>query len=151
MVNSVARSILGREMANSLEFSTQTPDPVISLMHNQKDVENLGGTMRLGIYPCEIVENSISHRAYGSVDLVQERHRHRFEFNNEYRKELDDIGLKATGLSPDGNLVEIMELESHPFMVGVQFHPEFLSRPDEPHPLFSEFIKFSSEVSKNIE
>jgi CTP synthase len=151
MVISVARSILGREMANSLEFSTETPDPVISLMHNQKDVENLGGTMRLGIYPCEIVENSISHRAYGSVDLVQERHRHRFEFNNEYRKELDDIGLKATGLSPDGNLVEIMELESHPFMVGVQFHPEFLSRPDEPHPLFSEFIKFSSEVSKNIE
>ncbi|MBN18404.1 MAG: CTP synthetase [Chloroflexi bacterium] len=147
MVISVARFILGKEMANSLEFSEDTPHPVISLMDHQRGLKNLGGTMRLGVYPCRIVENSISHRAYGTSDLIYERHRHRFEFNNDYRESLDNVGLKATGLSPDGNLVEIMELVSHPFMVGVQFHPEFLSRPDNPHPLFSEFINSSIKLS----
>jgi len=151
MVISIARFILGKKMANSLEFSPDTPDPVISLMDHQKDVKNLGGTMRLGVYPCELVENSIAHSAYGKHDSVEERHRHRFEFNNDYRESLAAIGLKATGLSPDGKLVEIMELGSHPFMLGVQFHPEFLSRPDSPHPLFREFLKFSNQVSRNTE
>ena len=120
-------------------------------MDHQKDVKNLGGTMRLGVYPCELVENSIAHSAYGNHNSVDERHRHRFEFNNDYRESLSTIGLKATGLSPDGKLVEIMELDSHLFMLGVQFHPEFLSRPDSPHPLFREFIKFSNQVSRGAE
>lgn len=134
-----ARERMGREDANSTEFDADTSNPVIDLMPDQRDVVEMGGTMRLGLYPCEIVEGTRVSRAYNQR-LINERHRHRFEVNNIYRDELESGGLKIAGLSPDGKLVEIMEIEEHPFMVGVQFHPEFLSRPDRPHPLFRDFI-----------
>ena len=119
---------------------------VIDIMPDQKGVD-MGGTMRLGLYPCKLDEDSVSRRVYGEP-LVYERHRHRYEFNNEYREMLTDKGLKFAGLSPDGKLVEIVELpqDVHPFFVAVQFHPEFKSRPNRPHPLFNEFIKVSSEL-----
>ena len=139
MVTEVARHLLGKEEANSTEFDPNTPDPVIDLMPDQKDITEMGGTMRLGVYPCDTVKDSWAARAYGQ-SRVYERHRHRFEFKNSYREELEAVGLWPTGLSPDGRLVEIMEMAGQPFMVGVQFHPEFLSRPDRPHPLFREFI-----------
>ena len=139
MVVHTARKLLGKNQANSTEFDPNTPDPVIDIMPDQKDVTELGGTMRLGVYPCDIVKGSLTARAYG-VSSVDERHRHRFEFNNAYGEELEAVGLWPTGLSPDGRLVEIMEMAGEPFMVGVQFHPEFLSRPNRPHPLFREFI-----------
>ena len=139
MVVETARTLLGKEHANSTEFDPNTPHPVIDLMPEQKDVTQMGGTMRLGVYPCEIVEGTWAARAYGQT-LVQERHRHRFELNNAFREELESVDLWPTGLSPDGRLVEIMEMAEQPFMVGVQFHPEFLSRPNVPHPLFREFI-----------
>ena len=139
MVVEIARSLLGKRLANSTEFDPNTPDPVIDLMPDQKDVVELGGTMRLGVYPCEIVDGTSASRAYGRR-LVEERHRHRFEFNNAYREDFEAVGLWPTGLSPDGRLVEIVEFAGEPFMVGMQFHPEFLSRPDSPHPLFREFI-----------
>ena len=139
MVIEVARHVLGHDLANSTEFDPNTPDPVIDLMPDQLEVEELGGTMRLGVYPCRIVEGSWGARAYGEAE-VEERHRHRFEVNNSYREAYGEVGFWPTGLSPDGRLVEMMELDDHPFMVGVQFHPEFLSRPDRPHPLFREFI-----------
>ncbi len=139
MVIEIARQMLSKIRANSTEFDPDTPDPVIDYMPDQKDVTQMGGTMRLGIYPCTLVEGSIAARAYGRPD-VQERHRHRLELNNAFREELESVGLWPTGLSPDGRLVEIMELADQRFMVGVQFHPEFLSRPDRPHPLFREFI-----------
>jgi CTP synthase len=139
MVIEAARAMLGKPAANSAEFDPETPDPVIDLMLEQHGVVDMGGTMRLGVYPCELVPGSVSAKAYGA-STVDERHRHRFEVNNSYRDELAAVGLRPAGLSPDGNLVEIMELRDHPFMLGVQFHPEFLSRPNRPHPLFREFI-----------
>ena len=139
MVAEVARNLLGKEKANSTEFDPSTPDPVIDLMPDQRDVTQMGGSMRLGVYPCDIVGGSWAAKAYGT-DRVSERHRHRFEFNNRYREGLESVGLWPTGLSPDGRLVEIMELADQSFMVGVQFHPEFLSRPEKPHPLFREFV-----------
>ena len=139
MVIEAARGLLGRRNANSTEFDPDTVDPVIDLMPDQRDVTEMGGTMRLGIYPCEVVEDSWAARAY-KQGLVHERHRHRFEVNNAYREEFEAAGFWPTGLSPDGRLVEIMEMAGQPFMVGVQFHPEFLSRPDRPHPLFREFV-----------
>jgi len=135
----VARHLLGKLDANSTEFDPNTPDPVIDLMPNQRDVTDMGGTMRLGVYPCQVVEGSWAASAY-QESLVRERHRHRFELNNAYREDLESVKFWPTGLSPDGRLVEIMELAGHPFMVGVQFHPEFLSRPNRPHPIFREFI-----------
>ena len=145
MVVEAARHLLGLEMAGSTEFDPQTPDPVIDLMPDQESVTEMGGTMRLGVYPCHMVEGSISVGAYGQK-AVDERHRHRFEFNNAYREALEAAGLRAAGLSPDGRLVEIMEMEDQPFMVGVQFHPEFISRPNRPHPLFREFVRAASEI-----
>ena len=139
MVIEAARHLIGLEGANSTEFDPNTGAPVIDLMPDQKDVTQMGGTMRLGIYPCRVAEDSWAERAYGEP-IVQERHRHRFELNNAYREELGSAGLRATGISPDGNLVEIMEMQDQDFMVGVQFHPEFLSRPGRPHPLFREFV-----------
>ena len=139
MVIEAARNLLGMRGANSTEFDPNTGAPVIDLMPDQKDVTQMGGTMRLGIYPCRVAEDSWAERAYGEP-VVQERHRHRFELNNAYREELGSAGLRATGISPDGNLVEIMEMQDQDFMVGVQFHPEFLSRPGRPHPLFREFV-----------
>ena len=139
LVTEVARNLLDKPLAHSTEFDPNSPDPVIDLMPEQKDVTEMGGTMRLGIYPCELVEGSVAADAYG-VSRVDERHRHRFEFNNSYKEEFEAVGLWPTGLSPNGKLVEIMEMAGQPFMVGVQFHPEFQSRPNRPHPLFREFI-----------
>ena len=140
MVVHAARNLLGKKDANSTEFNPSTPDPVIDIMTDQKDLTEMGGTMRLGVYPCNIVEGSKTARAYG-VSSVDERHRHRFEFNNAYRDDLEAVGLRPTGLSPDGRLVEIVEMAGEPVMVGVQFHPEFLSRPNRPHPLFRDFVE----------
>jgi CTP synthase len=140
MVIELARHALGSDEPNSTEFDLSTPHPVISLLPDQRDIADMGGTMRLGLYPCELVPGTRAARAYG-VDCVQERHRHRFEFNNAYRGLLEEAGLVLSGLSPDGRLVEIAELADHPFMLGSQFHPEFRSRPNRPHPLFCAFIE----------
>ena len=140
MVIELARHAFESEDANSTEFNPTTPHPVIDLMPDQRDIADLGGTMRLGSYPCHLVEGTGAAEAY-QTDLVHERHRHRFEYNNEYRAALQEAGLALSGLSPDGRLVEIAELRDHPFMLGSQFHPEFKSRPTRPHPLFAAFIK----------
>ena len=142
MVIENARNLLKLSDANSAEFSVDTANPVIDLMPDQREVNEMGGTMRLGNYPCQLVPGTIAARAYG-VGQVDERHRHRFEFNNAYREPLQEAGLLASGMSPDGRLVEIVEQTEQDFMVGVQFHPEFRSRPEDPHPLFREFIGHS--------
>ena len=134
-----ARNVAGLQGAHSSELAPNTKYPVIDLMPDQKDIEDLGGTMRLGAYPCVLKENSNSYRAYGEKQ-VEERHRHRYEYNNEYRELLTSKGLKITGTSPDDRLVEIVEIEDHPWFVGAQFHPEFLSRPNRSHPLFKDFV-----------
>jgi CTP synthase len=141
-----ARHINDTEDANSTEFDPNTAHPVISLMPDQQHITDKGGTMRLGLYPCELQEGSISRRAYG-VERIDERHRHRFEFNNAYRKPFEENGMRFAGLSPDGRLVEVVEMVDHPFMVASQFHPEFLSRPTRPHPLFREFIRTACEIN----
>ncbi|MGC8874975.1 MAG: glutamine amidotransferase-related protein, partial [Chloroflexia bacterium] len=134
-----AREALGAPDANSTEFDPHTSTPVIDLMADQRDVYEKGGTMRLGAYPCRLVPGTRTAEAYG-VPLVHERHRHRFEFNNRYREALQKAGLLVAGTSPDGRLVEIVELRDHPWFVGTQFHPEFRSRPTRPHPLFVGFV-----------
>lgn len=139
MVIEAGRVALGDEKVNSSEFDTVTPHPVIDLMPDQYDVTNMGGTMRLGLYPCHLVKGSKAADAY-KIDLIEERHRHRFEVNNAYREVLQEFGMVFSGVSPDNRLVEIAEIKDHPFMLGCQFHPEFLSRPNKPHPLFSSFI-----------
>jgi CTP synthase len=139
MVVEAARSALATDGCNSTEFDPETPNPVISLLSEQLGVEDKGGTMRLGSYPCRLRPGSRAHAAYG-VEEIRERHRHRYEFNNAYRQVLDEFGLMASGTSPDDSLVEVCEIRDHPFMVGTQFHPEFRSRPDRPHPLFRELI-----------
>ncbi len=135
-----ARFVLDSDEPNSTEFDPHTKHPVIDLMPDQRSIEEMGGTMRLGAYPCKLVPGTKAHRAYG-VDLVYERHRHRFEFNNAYRDILGSAGMVFSGLSPDDRLVEITELADHPFMLGTQFHPEFKSRPNRPHPLFVAFLE----------
>ncbi len=144
MVVEFGRTIFKTDRVNSTEFDRSTPYPVIDLMPDQRGIADLGGTMRLGLYPCELQPGTISAEAYG-VELVQERHRHRFEFNNAYRKPYEDAGMRFSGISPDGRLVEIAEIADHPFMLGTQFHPEFLSRPNRPHPLFVGLIKAVKE------
>jgi CTP synthase len=139
MVIELARTALGTEDANSTEFDAFTPHPVIDLLPEQRDISDKGGTMRLGSYPCVLEAGSLAGRAYGQP-IVLERHRHRYEFNNSYRELLAAHGMKFTGLSPDGRLVEIVEIPDHPFYLGTQFHPEFKSRPNRPHPLFASFI-----------
>ena len=139
MVIELARTALGTEDANSTEFDAFTPHPVIDLLPEQRDIADKGGTMRLGSYPCVLEAGSLAGRAYGQP-IVLERHRHRYEFNNSYRELLAQRGMKFTGLSPDGRLVEIVEMPDHPFYLGTQFHPEFKSRPNRPHPLFANFI-----------
>ncbi|MGI9253396.1 MAG: CTP synthase, partial [Thermomicrobiales bacterium] len=134
----VARDVLGLSGANSTEIEPDTPFPVIDLMPDQKGVQ-MGGTMRLGLWPCKLEPGTRAAAAYGEP-LVNERHRHRFELNNSFRKQLAEAGLIVSGASPDGKLAEIMELKDHPFFVGVQFHPELISRPNRPHPLFRDFI-----------
>ncbi len=140
MVVEFTRFVLGDEEANSTEFDRSTPHPVIDLMPDQRDIADMGGTMRLGLYPCVLQPGTIARRAY-QKELVEERHRHRFEFNNAYREVLQKAGMRFSGISPDGRLVEIAELADHPFMLGTQFHPEFLSRPNRPHPLFVAFLE----------
>ena len=134
------RTIVGSDDPNSTEFDHTTHYPVIDLMPEQRDISDMGGTMRLGSYPCALVPGTQAARAYGTA-IVHERHRHRFEFNNAYREVMTKNGLVLSGLSPDGRLVEIAELADHPFMVGSQFHPEFKSRPNRPHPLFKAFVE----------
>jgi CTP synthase len=134
----VARNVCGLAGANSTEIDPESPAPVIDLMPDQKGVE-MGGTMRLGLWPCRLEPGTVAARAYGE-EVVFERHRHRFEVNNGFREALAEAGLIVSGASPDGRLAEIMELRDHPFFVGVQFHPEFRSRPTRPHPLFRDFI-----------
>ena len=133
------RTVVGNDDANSAEFDHATRHPIIDLMPEQRDITDMGGTMRLGSYPCALTPGTRAAQAYGAA-LVHERHRHRFEFNNAYREVMQKNGLVLSGLSPDGRLVEIAELADHPFMVGSQFHPEFKSRPNRPHPLFKAFI-----------
>ena len=134
-----ARDVLGLDGANSTEFNESTLYPVIYIMDDQKDIVDKGATMRLGSYECALVEGSRASKAYGQKS-VRERHRHRFEFNNAYRKRLEDAGLVVAGINPKRNLVEIVEVKDHPWMVGVQFHPEFQSKPSKPHPLFCAFV-----------
>ncbi len=140
MVIEFGRHVLGSEDANSTEFDRSTPHPVIDLLPEQRGIGEMGGTMRLGLYPCDFVEGTLAHSTYESAS-ASERHRHRYEFNNTYREILAEHGMAYSGLSPDGKLVEIAELSDHPFMIGSQFHPEFLSRPNRPHPLFAGFVQ----------
>ena len=136
------RNVCGLEGANSTEFDPGTPHPVIALLDEQKKVTGKGGTMRLGSWPASLKPGSKAHAAYGRTDIA-ERHRHRYEFNSDYRERMEAKGFAISGTSPDGSLVEIIENPSHPWFVAVQFHPEFLSKPDVPHPLFRDFIKAS--------
>ena len=145
MVVEIGRSLMGLHAANSTEMNPNTPHPVIDLMHSQRGVTDMGGTMRLGVYPCETIPDSWARKAYGEA-VVEERHRHRWEVNNRYRERMEAVNLWPTGLSPDGELIEIMEYSPAKFMVGTQFHPEFLSRPNRPHPLFREFIGVATDV-----
>jgi len=139
-----ARGVMGLERANSTEIDEETPDPVIALMPDQRDVD-MGGTMRLGLYPCKLVPGTRAAECY-QAPMVEERHRHRWEVNNAYLEAMDEAGLIVSGMSPDGKLAEIMELYDHPWFVGVQFHPEFQSRPTKPHPLFSGFVGAAKQI-----
>jgi CTP synthase len=139
-----ARNVCGRAGANSTEFDENTPHPVIDLMEAQRAVTDKGGTMRLGAYPCVLAEGSQALAAYGSRQ-ISERHRHRYELNNRYREEMEARGMVFSGLSPDGTLVEIIELRQHPWFVACQFHPEFQSAALRPHPLFREFVRAARE------
>ena len=145
MVVEFCRSKLGLDLAHSIEFDEDTPHPVISFLPGQEDISQKGGTMRLGIYPCKLQKGSIAMKAY-KKDFIEERHRHRYEVNNEYRSSMEKSGLLASGVSPDNKLVEISEIVDHPFMIGSQFHPEFLSRPNNPHPLFREFVNVAKGI-----
>jgi CTP synthase len=153
-----ARRVAGLENANSSEFDENTAHPVIYLMLEWYDdktattqrrtaTSDKGATMRLGAYPCRLEKNTLAFSAYG-VDDISERHRHRYEFNNAFRDRLAESGLVISGVSPDGELVEIVEIKDHPWFLGCQFHPEFKSRPMQPHPLFREFIRAAREYSR---
>jgi CTP synthase len=147
---SFARQLLGTREVNSTEFVPSVAHPVIDLMPDQRGVTEKGGTMRLGTYPCVLVPGTKAQAAYGQ-ELVHERHRHRFEFNNAYRAKLEEAGFVVSGHSPDGRLVEIIELRDHPWFVASQFHPEFLSRPNSPHPLFREFVAEAARTQRASE
>lgn len=141
-----ARNVLGLKEAHSAELDENTPYPVIDLMPEQKDIDVMGGTMRLGLYPCKLKENTKVYAAYDE-ELIYERHRHRYEFNNEFRDKLIEKGMVISGVSPDERLVESIELEDHPWFVAVQFHPEFKSRPTKPHPLFKSFVQAAKDYN----
>jgi CTP synthase len=145
----IARHLCGLQKAHSTEFDQGTPDPVIALLEEQQKVEDKGGTMRLGLYPCSLQKGTKAHEAYGAIE-VQERHRHRYEFNDRYRERFREKGVVFSGLSPDGKLVEILELKDHPFFLGTQFHPEFRSRPTQAHPLFKAFIGAALKHAEGI-
>ena len=142
-----ARNVLKYEGATSTEFEKDTKYPIISLMEEQKGLEDMGGTMRLGSYPCILAEDSVAAKVYGKIS-VDERHRHRYEFNNTYKVEFEKHGMDIVGLSPDGNYVEVVEIKNHPYFVACQYHPEFKSRPNRPHPLFTGWIKASIQKRK---
>ena len=142
-----ARNVCGLTGAHSSELDPNTPYPIINLLPDQENVVEMGGTLRLGSYPCTLAEGSVAHKEYGEINIT-ERHRHRYEFNNFYRERLTDKGLVLSGVSPDGRLVEIVELPEHPWFVAGQFHPEFKSRPEKAHPLFAGFIRASLENRK---
>jgi CTP synthase len=135
-----AREVIGTQDVNSTEFDMFTENPVIDFMPDQRDMEDKGGTMRLGLYPARLTPGSKAAAVYGQ-EVIYERHRHRFEVNNRYRQTLEGAGLLLSGQSPDGRLVEIVELKDHPWFVASQFHPEFKSRPERPHPLFDGFVE----------
>lgn len=141
-----ARNVLGLTRAASIELEPETPDPVIALLPDQENVENLGGTLRLGAYPCVLQKGSLAERLYGTKE-ISERHRHRYEVNNEYRKRLEEGGMALSGLSPDGRIVEMVELKEHPFFIATQAHPEFKSRPNHAHPLFDGLVKAAARDS----
>ena len=135
-----ARTVLGLEDANSTEMNSQTSHAVIDLMEEQKTITEKGGTMRLGSWKCNLQKDSLAHQIYGKSQ-IEERHRHRFEFNSQYKEQLEKAGLKASGINPDTGLVEIVEIENHPFFIGVQYHPEYKSTVATPHPIFVGFVK----------
>ena len=143
-----ARSVAGLEGANSSEFDENTPHPVIDLLPEQRKIVDMGGTMRLGAYPCVLEDSTCAYDEYGCPE-ISERHRHRYEFNPVYREKLEESGLMISGTSPDGRLVEMIEHPDHPWFVGCQFHPEFKSRPWKPHPLFAGFIAASLAGREN--
>ena len=143
-----ARDICNLAKANSSEFDSKTPYPVIDLLPEQREVKDMGASMRLGAYPCVVSPDSFAFAAYGQKE-ISERHRHRYEFNNDYKKILTDKGLQITGASPDGRLAEIVEIKDHPWFLGCQFHPEFKSRPTKPHPLFSKFIEAALKLARS--
>ena len=138
------RNVLGLKDSNSAEFDNITKNQVIHIIETQKAVKKKGGTMRLGSYPCTIKEGSLAHKVYGKTEIY-ERHRHRFEYNNEFKDRLEKKGLICSGVSPDGSLVEIVEIPSHPYFIGGQFHPELKSRPNNPAPLFVGLVKAAKE------
>ncbi|HRN42172.1 MAG TPA: CTP synthase, partial [Vicingus sp.] len=140
------RNVLGFTDAHSTEMYPETPYPVIYLMEEQRSITKKGGTMRLGAYPCKVKADSLAHQAYGKID-ISERHRHRYEFNNKYLADYEKQGMTATGINPENNLVEIVEVANHPWFVGAQFHPEYKSTVTEPHPLFIDFVKASAVQS----
>ncbi len=145
MVIELARLYFNSDKAHSTEFYEKTPYPVIDYMIEQKSLSDKGATMRLGNYPCKLTPGTIAARSYGKPEIV-ERHRHRLEFNNAFREQLAEAGMVYSGMSPDEKLIEICEIKDHPWMLGCQFHPEFLSRPQRPHPLFSDFIRVAKDI-----
>ena len=142
-----ARNVLGYHDANSIELNPDTLHPVIALMPEQDGIEDLGGTLRLGSYPCKLKEGTKSYELYGKQDIA-ERHRHRYEVNNDYRKQLEENGMSLVGLSPDGRIVEMIEITEHPFFVGTQGHPELKSRPNHAHPLFKGLVQAAATYKK---
>jgi CTP synthase len=147
MVIEFARNVAGLKDANSSEFEPDTPYPVIDLMPNQKNIKEMGATNRLGLYPCVLEPGTKTYQAY-QQPIILERHRHRYEVNNNYREKLTHLGLCESGVSPNKELVEIVEIPDHPWMVSSQFHPEFKSKPLAPHPLFRDFIEASLEFKE---
>jgi len=145
-----ARNVLGKDDAHTTEIDSNTSSPVIDLMEEQLQIEHKGGTMRLGAYKCQIEPNTLAHSIYGEK-LISERHRHRYEFNNKFREDFEKAGMVMSGINPDNNLVEIVELADHPWFVGVQFHPEYKSTVANPHPLFLNFVKATVEVGLEVE
>ena len=143
-----ARDVLGLKEAISTEVNPATSAPVIDLMEDQKSTTIKGGTMRLGAYACKLEKDSLAGRIYGS-EMIYERHRHRYEFNNAYLEAIEAAGMKASGKNPDTGLVEIVEIPSHPFFIGVQFHPELKSTPEHPQPIFVAFVKAAMEYRRN--
>ena len=141
MVIEFARDVLGLSDANSREMDTETPNNVIDIMEEQKNITQMGGTMRLGAYECELVKGSRAYEAYGEEALIKERHRHRYEFNNQYLEEYEAAGMKCVGINPAANLVEIVEIPDKRWYIGTQFHPEYSSTVLQPHPLFMSFVK----------